>query len=131
MRLAEKDAEIELLQRQIAKDQVHLATQCDDLMKLRLLLLSERERFDQICVKQETVLAQRSTQCMNDRLRVESIQQRLQSACHAVRALQEVHAAEIKAVKHEAHIKDLLRVAKEREVALEKDRLNIELKHIK
>ena len=131
LRVAEKDAEIELLQRQIAKDQVHLSAQSDDLMNLRLLLLSERERFDQICAKQESQLAQRSTQCMNDRLRVESIQQRLQSASHAFAALQEVHAAEIKAVKHEAHIKDLLRVAKEREAALEKDRLQIEIKHIK
>lgn len=131
LRVAEKDAEIELLQRQIAKDQVHLSAQSDDLMNLRLLLLSERERFDQICAKQESQLAQRSTQCMNDRLRVESIQQRLQSAAQAFAALQEVHAAEIKAVKHEAHIKDLLRVAKEREAALEKDRLQIEIKHIK
>jgi len=131
LRLAEKDAEIDLLQKQLAKERAHTSGQSDDLMNLRNLLLSERERFDQICSKQETLLAQRSTQCMNDRLRVEAALQRLASATQAVAALQEVHAAEVKAVKHEAHVKDLLRVAKEREAAIEKDRLQIEIKHIK
>ena len=131
LRLAEKDAEIDLLQKQLAKERAHVSSQSDDLMNLRNLLLSERERFDQICSKQETLLSQRTTQCMNDRLRVEAAQQRLASATQAVEALQEVHAAEVKAVKHEAHVKDLLRVAKEREAAIEKDKLQIEIKHIK
>ena len=68
---------------------------------------------------------------MNHQLRADSFQQRLGSATQALQGLQEVHLAELKAVKHEAHIKDLLRVAKEREADIEKDRLQIELKHIK
>jgi hypothetical protein len=67
----------------------------------------------------------------NDLARVEHYKQRLTSAASALNSLQEVHAAEVKAVKHEAHVKDLVRVAKEREASIERDRLAIELKYIK
>jgi hypothetical protein len=131
LRLAEKDAELAQLQARIEKDRALLRQQSDDLDGLRQRLLSERERFDKICIEQEQQLAQRTTQCMNHQLRADSFQQRLGSATQALQGLQEVHQAELKAVRHEAHIKDLLRVAKEREADIEKDRLQIELKHIK
>ncbi|KAJ1432257.1 hypothetical protein B484DRAFT_429964 [Ochromonadaceae sp. CCMP2298] len=66
-----------------------------------------------------------------EQLRAEHYRHRLMSAVLALNGLQEVHAAEVKAVKHEAHVKDLLRVAKEREASIERDRLAIELKFIK
>ena len=93
--------------------------------------MSERERYDAICMEQERQLAQRTAQCMNHQLRADNFQQRLGTAAQALAGLQEVHAAEIKAVRHEAHVKDLLRVAKERQADLEKDRLKIELNHNK
>lgn len=131
LRLAEKDAELDQLKRRIEQDRVHLLHQSDDLDALRTRLLSERERFDKICTDQEHQLAQRTAQYQNERLRADALQVRLQSASQALAGLQEVHQAEVKAVKHEAHVKDLLRVAKEREAALEKDKLQIELKHNK
>ena len=42
-----------------------------------------------------------------------------------------MHAAEIKAVKHIAHIKELLRVAKEREVVIEREHMVIEMKKLR
>lgn len=55
----------------------------------------------------------------------------LQSAQTAVASLSNVHAAEIKAVKHLSHIKELTRIAKEREYAIEIDRMSIECKYLK
>jgi len=63
--------------------------------------------------------------------RVGHYKERLRSATNALSGLQEVHAAEVKAVKHEAHVKDLMRVAKEREAAIEKDKLSIQINYIK
>ena len=131
LRIAERDAEIVDLKRRIDRDNTHLLQQSQDLDALRQRLMSERERYDAICMEQERQLAQRTAQCMNHQLRADNFQQRLGTAAQALAGLQEVHAAEIKAVRHEAHVKDLLRVAKERQADLEKDRLKIELNHNK
>lgn len=56
---------------------------------------------------------------------------RFEKATSALHGLQEVHCAEVKAIKHLAHVRELLRVAKEREAGLERDRLAIEIKHLK
>lgn len=62
---------------------------------------------------------------------INRLRKQIMDANLAVHGLQDVHGAEIKAVKHVAHIKELLRVAKEREQSLDRDRLQIELKHLK
>jgi hypothetical protein len=49
----------------------------------------------------------------------------------AIGNLQSVHAAEVKAVKHFYHVKDLIRVAKEREEQLHRDKLHIELNNLR
>lgn len=49
----------------------------------------------------------------------------------AVHDLQVVHASEMKAVKHLAHVKDLKRVAKEREDLIDRERLHGEIKYLK
>jgi chromosome segregation ATPase len=131
LRLAEKEAELSELQARADRDRALLRQQSDDLNALRQRLLSERERYDAVCRAQESQLAQRAGQCAAHQQRADAFQQRLGQATHALQGLQEVHAAEVKAVRHEAHIRDLQRVAKERETDLEKDRLQIELKHIK
>jgi prefoldin subunit 5 len=131
LRLAENEAELSELQARADRDRALLRQQSDDLDALRQRLLSERERYDAVCRAQESQLAQRAGQCAAHQLRADALQQRLGQATHALQGLQEVHAAEVKAVRHEAHIRDLQRVAKERETDLEKDRLQIELKHIK
>jgi hypothetical protein len=59
----------------------------------------------------------------HEQLRSMGYQQRIDDAAAALGGLREVHEAEIKAVKHEAHVKDLIRVGKEREASLERDRL--------
>lgn len=59
----------------------------------------------------------------HEQLRSMGYQQRIDDAAVALGGLREVHEAEIKAVKHEAHVKDLIRVGKEREASLERDRL--------
>lgn len=59
----------------------------------------------------------------DEQLRSMGYQQRIDDAAVALGGLREVHEAEIKAVKHEAHVKDLIRVGKEREASLERDRL--------
>ena len=59
----------------------------------------------------------------HEQLRSMGYQQRIDDAAAALVGLREVHEAEIKAVKHEAHVKDLIRVGKEREASLERDRL--------
>lgn len=56
---------------------------------------------------------------------------KLQNANKAVASLQEVHEGEVKAIKHLAHIKELIRVAKEREQVIDKDRLALEIKQMK
>lgn len=62
---------------------------------------------------------------------IRQLKKQLEDAHLGVAGLQEVHGAEIKAVKHVAHVKELQRVAREREQSLDKDRLSIELKHLK
>ena len=59
----------------------------------------------------------------DEQLRSMGYQQRIDDAAAALGGLREVHGAEIKAVRHEAHVKDLIRVGKEREASLERDRL--------
>lgn len=54
----------------------------------------------------------------------------LQTINTAVSDLATVHMSELKAVKHLAHIKELKRVAKEREDLLDRDRLCIEIKFL-
>eukprot|EP01034_Spumella_vulgaris_P022863 gene22863-29040_t len=62
---------------------------------------------------------------------IETLLHQLTCASAELVNLQLVHSAEIKAVQHVSHVRELQRVAKEREAALEKDRLAIEAKHLK
>jgi hypothetical protein len=56
---------------------------------------------------------------------------KLDHATQAINSLSDLHTAEIKSIKHLAHIRELIRVAKEREQAIDKDRMIIEIKHLK
>ena len=56
---------------------------------------------------------------------------RLESAVKELATLETVHAAEIKAAKHITHVKELVRVAKDREYFIERDRMVIELNHLR
>lgn len=56
---------------------------------------------------------------------------RLETTTNALASLSDLHKAEIKSIKHLAHIRELIRVAKEREQAIDKDRMIIEIKHLK
>lgn len=88
-------------------------------------------KYNKRLSEQDAELQRISQLCDYHQRRAESAMQQLAKVALAMKSLQEVHAAEIKAVKHEAHIRDLLRVAKEREASIEKDRLVVEVKHLK
>lgn len=67
----------------------------------------------------------------DDRALISEYRTKLQEAAMEVNNLQVVHAAEIKAIQHISHVKELIRVAKERETSLIIDKLTLELKHFK
>lgn len=56
---------------------------------------------------------------------------KLFAAAQQLRTLQQVHLAEVQAVKHTAHIKELVRIARERETSIERDRMAIELRSLR
>ena len=58
-------------------------------------------------------------------------EQKIVESTQAMASLSELHLAEIKSIKHLAHIRELIRVAKEREQAIDKDRMIIEIKQLK
>ncbi|RYG68725.1 hypothetical protein EON64_04535, partial [archaeon] len=57
--------------------------------------------------------------------------ERLNSVQAGIQDMQTLHQGEVKAVRHVAHIKELRRLAKEREESIEKDRLGMEVKFLK
>lgn len=89
-------------------------------LKFKMLINEQEERVGQLEQKLEQE-QQQSGQLL----------QRLGDATSALAGLEEVHSAELKAVKHVAHVKDLARVAKEREIAIERDRMLLEMKHLR
>jgi hypothetical protein len=58
-------------------------------------------------------------------------QDKINRCQHVVQQLIDYFQAEIKSIKHLAHIRELIRVAKERETAIDKDRMIIEIKQLK
>lgn len=58
-------------------------------------------------------------------------ERKFDSTTQAVSNLSDLHLAEVKSIKHLAHIRELIRVAKEREQAIDKDRMIIEIKQLK
>jgi len=59
-----------------------------------------------------------------------NVTEKLLAAAQELRTLQQVHLAEVQAVKHTAHIKELVRIAREREASIERDRMAIELRNL-
>jgi len=63
--------------------------------------------------------------------RSQEYQEKIVKTSQAITSLSGLHLAEIKSIKHLAHIRELIRVAKEREQAIDKDRMIIEIKQLK
>lgn len=63
--------------------------------------------------------------------RSQEFQEKIVKTSQAITSLSGLHLAEIKSIKHLAHIRELIRVAKEREQAIDKDRMIIEIKQLK
>ncbi len=103
---------------------------CSPLLDWKLQELNEESLRKKIqSHEQEIIRLQKEVDIKNTNL--ESFTQRLQAATKALTGLQDVHNAEIKAIKHVAHIKELMRVAKEREQIIDRDRAHMEIKHLK
>ena len=92
------------------KEEVHVKGKMRDLEDRVDLLSLEREKYF---------------------LRFSGMQGQLRAIKKQVKALQEAHEDEIKAVKHSAHVKDLGRIAFTRELSLERDKAVNDLKHAK
>jgi len=129
LRLAEIEAEyserlkqVEIKHRLQLSRQEHLAED-----KMRQLEGGFRQQLATLSAERDRLAAAHH----EEQLRWMGYQQRITDATAALAGLQEVHEAEIKAVKHEAHVKDLIRVGREREASLERDRLLIQLGHLK
>ncbi len=63
--------------------------------------------------------------------KLQEMKMRVNQASEELQKFQSFHKAEMDALKHCAHVKDLGRIAQHREVCLERDKMSSDLKHAK
>ena len=134
--LSEKDEEIDLLKSTIEINQV-LSKSCDQACD-PLSPLANRSitnsKIDELETSnrnlQKDLLSQKDQLCKEDKLK-EELQIKMKSISNSLYTLQENFSNQLDAVRHIAHVKDLVRVAGIREISLERDRVIGDLKHFK
>jgi hypothetical protein len=105
-------------------------TACEPMSPLMNRISRDADHVRQLSDRDDQIgLLKGQVQAKRDEIMV--LRSRMQSAGKYLCTLEEKYAQELHAVKHNAHVKDLLRTAATREASLEKDRLLSEIKHCK
>lgn len=114
------------IRKAVKDDNNHLVT----TLKISTTTVSNDTNSNDLLKQKDLEIVQLTSDLKLCRLQLDEVIVKFDIVNKELLNLEEVHAAEVKAAKHVAHVKDLVRVAKDREISIEKDRQAVEIKHL-
>jgi hypothetical protein len=98
---------------------------------MREISMFELLRANQVISEKELAISETRKVVECKMVELMEFSRRIETALQLTRSLHIVHAAEVKALKALSHTKELVRVAKEREADIEREKLVYQIKHLK
>lgn len=102
-----------------------------ELREMREISMFELLRANQVISEKELAISETRKVVECKMVELMEFSRRIETALQLTRSLHIVHAAEVKALKALSHTKELVRVAKEREADIEREKLVYQIKHLK